>query len=185
MSDMNETGAVCADGTEGSASAQSAVEQKDTYTADEVRTMLQSEADRRVSGAKKRWEKELADRIEVRSRELAEKLTSDYAERIAALEGELAQTLERSRCRERSLEIAAALERASLPGELLPMVEAAEEGREQELIDALRRTVDERSLEECARRLGTRGPAAGGGRTLTTEEIRSLPVARLAELMRG
>ncbi len=185
MSDMNEVSAVCTDAAEASGAAQLCGEQKSTYTADEVRAMLQSEADRRVSGAKKRWEKEFGDRIETRSRELAERLTSDYAERIAALEGELADAIERSRRRERTLEIAAALERASLPGELLPMVEAAEEGSEQELIDALRRTVDERSLEECARRLGTRGPAAGGGRTLTTEEIRSLPVARLAEIMRG
>lgn len=185
MNDMNETGAVRAETVKAPDAAQDTGGEKDTYTAEEVRAMLQSESDRRVSGAKKRWEKELAERIETRSRELAERLTSDYTERIAALEEELGTALEGSRRRERSLEIAAALERASLPGELLPMVEAAEEGTEQALIDALRRTVDERSLEECARRLGTKAPTAGGGRTLTTEEIRSLPVARLAEIMRG
>lgn len=185
MNDMNEAAAGRTGVPEASVAAHSGEEQKSTYTADEVRAMLQSEADRRVSGAKKRWEKEFGERVETRSRELAERLTSDYAERIAKLEGELAAALERSRHRERTLEIAAALEKASLPGELLPMVEAVEAGREQEMIDALRRTVDERSLEECTRRLGTRAPAAGGGRTLTSEEIRSLPVARLAEIMRG
>lgn len=156
---------------------------KVTYTAEEVRAMLQSEADRRVSGARKRWEKELGDRIEAEARQLAGKMSSDYAGKIAALEAKLSEALEQNRSRERELEIIAALGRASLPGELLPMVKAAGEGTEQDLIDALRRTVDECTLAECARRIGTKGPAAETRRSLTSEEIRSLPVARLAELM--
>lgn len=206
MSDMNETNVVRADGMEEAAAAPKGAvdspkdapaaskeaaatnggEEKAVYTADEVRAMLQSEADRRVSGAKKRWERELGDRIEEEAKRLAGEMTSEYAERITALEDELSAAHEKSLRRERALEISAALERAALPGELLPMIEAAEAGTEQALIDALRRTVDECSLAECARRVGTKPPsAAETKRALTSEEIRALPVARLAELMRG
>lgn len=157
-----------------------------TYSADEVRAIAQSEADRRVTGAKKRWERELGDRVEGEAKRLAGQMTAEYGERIAVLEGELAAERAASARRERRLAIDAALAQAGLPAELAPLVEGAAPGGEDAAIEAICRAVEERSREECARRIVSKAPAAAQTkRPLTGNEIRALPVARLAELMKG
>ena len=157
-----------------------------SYTADEVRAIVQSEADRRVTGAKKRWEQKLGERVESEAKRLADELTAGYGERIAELEGELAAEREASAKRERRLAIGAALGEAGLPAQLAPLVEGVEIGAESAAIETLRQAVNERALDECAKRVVTRAPAAGETkRSLTENEIRALPVARLAELMKG
>ena len=157
-----------------------------SYSADEVRALVQSEADRRVTGAKKRWERELGERIEGEAKRLAEELTAQYGERIAVLEGELAAEREAGARRERRLAIDAALAAAGLPAALAPLVEGVGAGGESEAIAAIKSAVAERALAECAKRIGTTAPAAGETkRSLTENEIRALPVARLAELMKG
>ena len=157
-----------------------------SYSADEVRAIAQSEADRRVSGAKKRWERELGERVESEAKRLADERSAGYCERIAALEGELAAERAASARRERRLAIDAALATAALPPELAPLVEGVAAGEEGAAIEAIARAVDERAKAECARRVVSRAPnAPETKRSLTENEIRALPVARLAELMKG
>ena len=156
------------------------------YTADEVRAMVQSESDRRVSGARAKWERDLAERVEAEANARAAQLTAAYAERIAELEGDLAAERERSERRERRLAIGAALDAAGLPSELAALVEGVAPGGEAEAIAAVKSAVDERAAAQCARRVASKAPAAGEAkRTLTPSEILSLPVARLSELMKG
>ena len=160
--------------------------EKQSYSAEEVRAIAQSEADRRVTGAKKRWERELGERVESEAKRLADEQTSEYAERITALEGELAAERAASARRERRLAIDAALAAAGLPSALAPLVEGVAEGDESAAIEAIARAVDESAKAECARRVVMKAPAAPETkRTLTENEIRALPVARLAELMKG
>ena len=167
-----------ANNTEASAEAK-------TYTADEVRAMVQSESDRRVSGARAKWERDLDERIESEANERAAKLSASYAERVAELEGALAEERAQSARRERRLAIAAALDAAGLSAELIPMVEGVEAGKEDAAIAAVKAVIDERVAAQCARRVASKPPAAGETkRTLSASEIISLPVARLSELMR-
>ena len=156
-----------------------------TYTADEVRAMVQSESDRRVTGARSRWERDLEERVEAEAAARAARLAESDAKRIAELECELAAERERSERRERRLAIASALEAAGLSGELIPLVEGVAPGAEDAAIAAVRSAVDERAAAECARRVVSKPPVAGEAkRALTAEEIAVTPIARLAELMR-
>lgn len=160
--------------------------QKTTYTADEVRALLQSEGDRRVSGAKKRWERELRDRIGEEAKAIAEEMNAELSERITELESSLTESRQQQKKRERELAISAALAEASLPMELLPLICSVENGSEDSVIDAIGKTVDKKAREMCEKRLTSKAPAAGEiCRTLSPEEIRTLPVARLAELMKN
>lgn len=85
------------------------------YSAEEVRALLQSEGDRRVSGARRKWEKEteeaIAGEASKRAAELTASLEAERERLCAELEGER----ERSRQRERELEIVRLLGERDLP----------------------------------------------------------------------
>ena len=175
--EANETGAA------GGLSRAEAPER--TYTADEVRAMIQSESDRRVSGARARWERDLDERIGLEAERRAAELTASYAQRVAGLESDLAEAKAQSERRERRLAIIAALEGAGLGTDLLPMVEGVESGSEAQAIAALKNAIEEKVAAECARRVVMKPPAAGSAKPkLTSSEILSLPVAQLSRLMK-
>lgn len=92
-----------------------AEERRPFYSAEEVRALLQSEGDRRVSGARRKWEKEteeaIAGEASKRAAELTASLEAERERLCAELEGER----ERSRQRERELEIVRLLGERDLP----------------------------------------------------------------------
>ena len=152
------------------------------YSAEEVRALLQSEGDRRVSGARRKWEKEteeaIAGEASKRAAELTASLEAERERLCAELEGER----ERSRQRERELEIVRLLGERDLPATLLPLIMPARDCAEA--VGALADTVASLASRETKRRLSSDAPkAAEKGIKFTSEELRTIPVARLQEML--
>lgn len=152
------------------------------YSAEEVRALLQSEGDRRVSGARRKWEKEteeaIAGEASRRAAELTASLEAERERLCAELEGER----ERSRQRERELEIVRLLGERDLPATLLPLIMPARDCAEA--VGALADTVASLASRETKRRLSSDAPkAAEKGIKFTSEELRTIPVARLQEML--
>ena len=152
------------------------------YSAEEVRALLQSEGDRRVSGARRKWEKEaeeaIAGEASKRAAELTASLEAERERLCAELEGER----ERSRQRERELEIVRLLGERDLPATLLPLIMPARDCAEA--VGALADTVAVLASRETKRRLSSDAPkAAEKGIKFTSEELRTIPVARLQEML--
>ena len=152
------------------------------YSAEEVRALLQSEGDRRVSGARRKWEKEaeeaIAGEASRRAAELTASLEAERERLCAELEGER----ERSRQRERELEIVRLLGERDLPATLLPLIMPASDC--VGAVGALADTVAALASRETKRRLSTQAPkAAEKGIKFTSEELRTIPVARLQEML--
>ena len=147
------------------------------YSAEEVRALLQSEGDRRVSGARRKWEKEteeaIAGEASKRAAELTASLEAERERLCAELEGER----ERSR-----LEIVRLLGERDLPATLLPLIMPARDCAEA--VGALADTVASLASRETKRRLSSDAPkAAEKGIKFTSEELRTIPVARLQEML--
>ena len=152
------------------------------HSAEEVRALLQSEGDRRVSGARRKWEKEteeaIAGEASKRAAELTASLEAERERLCAELEGER----ERSRQRERELEIVRLLGERDLPATLLPLIMPARDCAEA--VGALADTVASLASRETKRRLSSDAPkAAEKGIKFTSEELRTIPVARLQEML--
>ena len=152
------------------------------YSAEEVRALLQSEGDRRVTGARRKWEKEaeeaIAGEASRRAAELTASLEAERERLCAELEGER----ERSRQRERELEIVRLLGERDLPATLLPLIMPARDCAEA--VGALADTVAALASRETKRRLSSDAPkAAEKGIKFTSEELRTIPVARLQEML--
>lgn len=188
----NENGAGVPDKTNGAAAFEKPTETtvpkahgKATYTADEVRALLQSEGDRRVAGAKKKWERETEEKIAATAAGMAADMTESLRAEADGLRRALGEAEAARAARERELSLVAALGERGLPRSLLPMILPAEAGTETALIDALCAVVDGMAKREVEARLKSCAPAAASGKRLpTADEVRTLPVAKLAELMR-
>ena len=152
------------------------------YSAEEVRALLQSEGDRRVTGARRKWEKEaeeaIAGEASRRAAELTASLEAERERLCAELEGER----ERNRQRERELEIVRLLGERDLPATLLPLIMPARDCAEA--VGALADTVAALASRETKRRLSSDAPkVAEKGIKFTSEELRTIPVARLQEML--
>lgn len=159
--------------------------EKATYTADEVRALLQSEGDRRVAGAKKKWEKETEEKIAASAEEMARTMTDSLRAEADGLRRALGEAEAEMASRERELALMNKLGERGLPKELLPMILPTEAGTESDVIDAICRVIDGCAKREVEARLRSSAPAAASGKHMpTADEVRTLPVAKLAELMR-
>lgn len=156
-----------------------------TYTAEEVRSLLQSEGDRRVSGARRKWEREMGDEIASAAEDRARELTSQLSAEADELRAALIETERKMAYRERELTVMRGLDERSLPKELLPLFMAAEEGTEVGLMESLSAAIAEEAARQVIERLGAPAPVISPKKRVPTEEeYRTLPVATLQEMLR-
>lgn len=155
------------------------------YSEKEVRLLLQSEGDRRVSGARRRWEREMVGEIAAAAEIRARELTRELEERELELRESLEETRRLMAYRERELGVIRSLDSRSLPVKLLPVFMAVEEGTEEELMDSLSRVIEEEARSRVRDRLASPAPVLPPKKRLPTEEeYRTLPVATLQKMLR-
>lgn len=159
--------------------------EKVTYTVEEVRAMLQAEGDRRVSGARRKWEREMGDEIVSCAEERAREMTLELSAEAEELRAALAESEKKMARRERELRVMRGLDERSLPRGLLPLFMAVEEDREVELMESLSSAIAEEAKRQVIERLGAPAPiVVPKKRVPTDEEYRTLPVATLQRMMR-
>lgn len=158
---------------------------KVVYTAEEVRALLQSEGDRRVSGARRKWEREMGGEIESAAKERARELTTELSAEAEGLRIALAEAERKMAHRERELNVMRGLDARSLPQSLLPLFMAAEEGSEEALMESLSAVIADEAARRVRDRLGAPAPSVPPKKRVPTdEEYRTLPVATLQEMLR-
>lgn len=159
-------------------------EEKVSYSADEVKALLQAEGDRRVSGARRKWERESREATEAEARRIACEMTDELIRETEELHACLELEREKSHRREREISVMHSLEKRSLPVELLPLIMAVDEESTEETADTLSRIISECASRETEKRLLSSKPRASSkGICLSSEEILNTPVAKLQELM--
>lgn len=160
-------------------------EEKTIYTAEEVRALLQSEGDRRVSGARRKWEKEMGTEIESAAQSRARELTDQLNCEAETLRAALAEAEEKMAHRERELSVMRGLDSRALPQKLLPIFMAAEQGTEEELMDSLTAVIADEAARQVMERLSSPAPTVPPKKRVPTEEeFRTLPVAELQRMLR-
>ena len=160
-------------------------EEKTLYTAEEVRALLQSEGDRRVSGARRKWEKEMGDEIESAAESRARELTDQLNSEKENLRVALAEAEEKMAHRERELSVMRGLDSRALPQKLLPIFMAAEQGSEEELMDSLTAVIADEAARQVMERLASPAPTVPPKKRVPTEEeFRTLPVAELQRMLK-
>jgi len=128
--EMNAAPAVPADAAE---SADAAV----VYTAEEVKRMLQSEADRRVSMAQRRWEKESGEKYAVLAEKVRADLKADYEKEYAKLREEADAAKESAQHRANTLECVMALHEKGLPDSFAEFLSGDDSEKMRSRVDAL------------------------------------------------
>ena len=170
---VNETGAVEA----------TATEEVKTYTQEEVLALLQSEADKRVSAALKKQQKQYEKQLSLSKLDGNEREKAEKDNRIAELEEQLAQFhIERNKS-----ELKSVLSSRGLSAEFADIVTIGDDITEaQANIDKLDKLFKAAVKAEVEKRLAGNAPKGNGGTTaeITKEAAAKMNMAQLQELER-
>lgn len=155
------------------------------YTADEVRTLLRTEGERLVESARRKWESEMSGEIGAAAKECAREMTSKLTREADGLRRALEEAERKMASRERELKLVCLLDSRGLSKKLLPLISAAEEGTEEALADELSAVISEEAARRVSERLRSPAPSLPPKRRVpTADELRTLPVAELQEMLR-
>lgn len=155
------------------------------YTADEVRALLRTEGERLVESARRKWESEMSGEIGAAAKECAREMTSKLTREADGLRRALEEAERKMASRERELKLVCLLDSRGLSKKLLPLISAAEEGTEEALADELSAVISEEAARRVSERLRSPAPSLPPKRRVpTADELRTLPVAELQEMLR-
>lgn len=155
------------------------------YTADEVRALLRTEGERLVESARRKWEIEMSGEIGAAAKECAREMTSKLTREADGLRRALEEAERKMASRERELKLVCLLDSRGLSKKLLPLISAAEEGTEEALADELSAVISEEAARRVSERLRSPAPSLPPKRRVpTADELRTLPVAELQEMLR-
>jgi hypothetical protein len=171
---VNETGA---------AVEAAATEEAKTYTQEEVLALLQSEADKRVSAALKKQQKQYEKQLSLSKLDGNEREKAEKDNRIAELEEQLAQFhIERNKS-----ELKSVLSSRGLSAEFADIVAISDDIEEaQANIDKLDKLFKAAVKAEVEKRLAGNAPKGNGGTPaeITKEAAAKMNMAQLQELER-
>lgn len=182
-SESEVTGVSGNSGVSGGESASGA--EQAVYTADEVRALLRTEGERLVESARRKWESEMSGEIGAAAKECAREMTSKLTREADGLRRALEEAERKMASRERELKLVCLLDSRGLSKKLLPLISAAEEGTEEALADELSAVISEEAARRVSERLRSPAPSIPPKRRVpTADELRTLPVAELQEMLR-
>ena len=152
------------------------VEEKKTYTEEEVRDLLQRETDRRVSSALKKQEKDYQKKMSLAQLDERERANAEKDMRIAELQEKLAAfEVEKNKS-----ELKSVLAARGLSAQFADIVQITDDMDEsQQRIDTLDKLFKAAVADEVKKRLATSSPVVGTGdnNTITKDKFHSLSLS--------
>lgn len=135
-----------------------AVDAEVLYTEEEVRRMLQSEADRRVSMAQRRWEKESDEKYAALAEKLRGDLVADYEKEYAKLREEAEAAKASAQRRADTLECVMALHEKGLPDSFADFLSGEDTEQMRNRVNLLSELVTSLVNDRVREKIGTFEP---------------------------
>lgn len=158
-------------------------ENEKTYTVSEVEQLLQSEVDRRMTQAQKKWAKQ--QQKEIAEAERLSKMSAEeqQQERIKALQTELSEREKALNLKENKIACLKIMDEQSIPTAFIDFIVSDDADEMNDRIKTFKKTLDKMIADEVTKRIGGIKPSAGTkNETMTKESFKKLSLAEQQRL---